>query len=327
MPTVVARNVAKPRSLFQLSITDLVFMTALVFASVSIGTPICKYEFYSHQTYMAFVALTLSLFGIAVGIARASREPAERWNVKIFTTLYQLVIWLLFVVAWELGAFGAFIFFAVSTPIVVWAFVRSEMRGFAGFAFEGRLCVGLALTWLGFTAVMTALNPPRRRCCCGCGTESAAIAACKTYAEAQDIYRRTDWDSDGVLEYSLTISGANSLYEKTAGQGNLTLVDAAFASAEGAPGVAQPKAGYVFKILKGQGVNAPGGQKSYVVNGNMTQGYALVACPASYDGTGRNSFLINNTGTVYQKDLGPDTAKIVNAMTEYNPSTGWVVSE
>ncbi|MBI3829415.1 MAG: DUF2950 family protein [Planctomycetes bacterium] len=188
------------------------------------------------------------------------------------------------------------------------------------------LFLSIFLSWLPIGGVGLYITLLRSRPPWG-GGESAPIAACKTYAEAQDIYRRTDWDSDGVLEYSLTISGANSLYEKTAGTGNLTLVDAAFAAAEGAPEVAQPKAGYVFKVLTGQGPNAPGGRKSYVVNGNMTQGYALVACPASYDGAGRNTFLINNTGTVYQKDLGPDTAKIVNALTEYNPDTGWVVSE
>jgi prepilin-type N-terminal cleavage/methylation domain-containing protein len=153
--------------------------------------------------------------------------------------------------------------------------------------------------------------------------ESAAIAACKTFAEAQDIYRRTDWDGDGVLEYSLTIKGANSLYEKNANTGDLTLVDSAFANGEGAPGTAQPKAGYVFQVLTGQGASAPGGTKTYVVQGNMTLGYALSAVPASYDGTGRNSFQINNTGTVYQNDQGLTTAHV----TTYNPATGWVVAE
>lgn len=163
--------------------------------------------------------------------------------------------------------------------------------------------------------------------------ESAAIAACKTFAEAEDIYRRTDWDSDGVLEYAIAINGNNSLFEKNAGSGDLTLVDAAFANAEGDPGTAQPKAGYVFSVMTGQGANAPGGSKTYVVAGSgasansMTLGYALVACPADYDGSGRNTFIINNTGTVYQKDLGPETPDIVKAMTEYDPDETWVVAE
>ena len=158
--------------------------------------------------------------------------------------------------------------------------------------------------------------------------ESAGIAACKTFAEAQDIYRRTDWDGDGLLEYAKVIKGDNSLYEKTAGTGNLTLVDAAFASAEGFPGTAQPKAGYVFLVLTGQGATAPGGAKTYVVAGSgaqansMTLGYGMSAVPASWDGTGRNCFQINNTGTVYQKDNDNNTHQ-----TTYAPDTTWVVSE
>ena len=157
--------------------------------------------------------------------------------------------------------------------------------------------------------------------------EAAAFAACRTYCEAQDIYRRTDWDGDGILEYAQALKGNHSLYEKTAGAGDLTLVDAAFARAEGEPGVVPPKAGYVFKVLTGQGPKAPGGRKSYVINGNMTLGYALVASPASWDGTARHTFIINNTGTAYQKDLGAETAKMVKEMTEYNPDETWVVTE
>lgn len=160
--------------------------------------------------------------------------------------------------------------------------------------------------------------------------ESAAIAACKTYAEAQDIYRRTDYDSDGVLEYATTIRGDNSLYEITSGTGDLTLVDAAFARAEGdTPGgggaveATAPKAGYIFSVLTGQGTTAPGGSKSYVVNSNMTVGYGLSAIPSTWDASGRNSFQINNTGTVYQKDQGSTTSHI----TVYGADTTWVVSE
>jgi len=159
--------------------------------------------------------------------------------------------------------------------------------------------------------------------------ESAGIAACKAYAEAQDVYRRTDWNADGILEYAKTITGANSLFEKTLGTGDVTLVDAAFAGAEGIPGTATPKAGYVFAILTGQGAGAPGGVKSYLTGaapGNMTLGYALSAVPASWDGTGRNSFQINNTGTVYQQDTGVSVHLVT-----YDPNPvgapRWVVTE
>lgn len=150
--------------------------------------------------------------------------------------------------------------------------------------------------------------------------EATAVAACKTYAEAQDLYRRTDYDSDGVLEYALAFKGNNSLFEQNAGSGDLTLVDNAFASAEGEPGTVPAKSGYVFLILTGQGANAPGGSQTYFVDVNMTMGYALSAVPASYDGTGRNSFQINATGNVYQSDRGSANT---THLTIYEPDSTW----
>ncbi len=156
--------------------------------------------------------------------------------------------------------------------------------------------------------------------------ESAAVAACKTFAEAEDIYRRTDWDKDGILAYTIRISGAYSLFEKTAGVGDIALVDASFAKA-GHPTAASksPKAGYIFEVLTGQGANAPGGAKSYISAGVMTLGYGLSAVPASWDGTGRNQFMINNTGTVYQQDTG--TGGTGAFQTTYSPDSLWVVAE
>src|SRR5258706_9729269 len=65
--------------------------------------------------------------------------------------------------------------------------------------------------------------------------ETAAIAGCKAFATAEDIYRRTDYNKDGILEYAQKLSGVNSLFETTAGAGDIALVDRAFAGAEGAP--------------------------------------------------------------------------------------------
>lgn len=199
-----------------------------------------------------------------------------------------------------------------------------------GPAFSGGVNPMLITGGVALVAAIAIPNLLRSRMA---ANESAAGAARKTYAEAQDIYRRTDWDGDGMLEYAQALRGDLSLYERKAGAGDLTLIDTAFARAEGDPGVAQPKAGYVFKVLKGQGPQAPGGKRSYVVAGqgpqanSMTMGYALAACPASYDGTGRNMFLINNTGVVYQKDCGPETPELFKNMTEYNPDTTWVIAE
>ena len=154
--------------------------------------------------------------------------------------------------------------------------------------------------------------------------ETAAVAACKAYATAQNIYRRTDYNKDGVLEYALHLSGINSLFETTAGAGDLALIDRSFANAEGAPLTATPKAGYVFNVLTSQGTNASGSALSYVDNKtHMTLGYGLGATSNQYDGVGRNTFQINTAGTIYEKDQGSTGTP----PTDFNPDTTWVIAE
>jgi Ca-activated chloride channel family protein len=151
--------------------------------------------------------------------------------------------------------------------------------------------------------------------------DTAAAASCKAFAEAQEIYHRTDYDGDGVLEYAQRLKGKESLYEQQPGAADLALIDRTFAEAEGPPGAqATPKAGYCFKILTAQGPHAPGGARSYMDDaGRMTRGYAVVAYPSAYDSTGRDTFIINNDGTIYQADLGPKTHAVVEKMTRYDP--------
>jgi hypothetical protein len=84
-----------------------------------------------------------------------------------------------------------------------------------------------------------------------------------------------------------------------------------------------PYHGYYFKILTGQGPSAPGGKYSYVINGRMVAGFALLAWPADYASSGVKTFIINQYGEVYEKDLGAGTAKAAQAMTEYNPDKTW----
>jgi hypothetical protein len=89
---------------------------------------------------------------------------------------------------------------------------------------------------------------------------------------------------------------------------------------------AEPRAfhGYRYKILKGQGANAAGGRKSYMASkGLMTGGFAGVAWPATYGNSGIMTFLVNQNGIVFQKDLGPDTERIASAITEYDPDKTW----
>ena len=87
--------------------------------------------------------------------------------------------------------------------------------------------------------------------------------------------------------------------------------------------VGQPYHGYVYKILTAQGKDAPGGARSYIRNGRMTEGYALVAWPAKYGDTGVMTFIVNQDGVVYQKDLGASTGEAARAISVYNPDGSW----
>jgi hypothetical protein len=88
-----------------------------------------------------------------------------------------------------------------------------------------------------------------------------------------------------------------------------------------------PYRGYFFHILTRQGKDAPGGAKSYIVKGKMTEGFAFVAYPAEYRSSGVMTFIVNQDGTVYQKDLGKKTDALGKAMQEYNPDSSWGKAE
>ena len=81
--------------------------------------------------------------------------------------------------------------------------------------------------------------------------------------------------------------------------------------------------GYYFKILKGQGTHATGGAFDYVVDNKMILGFALLAFPAKYGASGIMSFIVNQEGVIYEKDLGQDTAKLAEAMTLFDPDGTW----
>jgi prepilin-type N-terminal cleavage/methylation domain-containing protein len=177
---------------------------------------------------------------------------------------------------------------------------------------------------LAIIAVIASISIPHLVRARRAANEAAAIASCKAFCEAEQIYHRTDWNNDGIFEYATTLRGPNSLYERVAGTGDLALIDQAFAQAEGSPATATPKSGYVFRVLTAQGNGAPGGAHSYVENGRLSLGYALSAVPDVYDVVGRNTFEINATGTIYQKDRGDaDTGHLA----QYNLDATWVVSE
>jgi hypothetical protein len=181
--------------------------------------------------------------------------------------------------------------------------------------------------------------------------ELSAITTCRAYAVAQwEYYTEGDWDHDGVAEYSKkllsTPGNHDGLYWETAegdkpsplgklvasaaAEGYITSAQSPDKAGKGGSDKEAPEAferapyhGYYFKILTRQGAHAPGGKYSYIINGNMIAGYALVAYPEKWGNSGVMTFIINQQGRVYQKNLGADTAKLAAAMAEYNPDTSW----
>ena len=83
--------------------------------------------------------------------------------------------------------------------------------------------------------------------------------------------------------------------------------------------------GYRYRILTAQGANVIGGKQNYIVNGNMTGGFALVAWPVKYRVTGAQTFIVNGAGVVYQRDLGPQTEERAAAIKDFNPDSNWTV--
>ena len=160
--------------------------------------------------------------------------------------------------------------------------------------------------------------------------ELATIDVCYQLVDAQQQhYARSN---EGEHRYALKFSGDNDgqdgLFSSENGQQPVSPHDALIASAGVDNGVAPfhdpiPFNSYYFRILKSQGNNAEGRAKNYLVDGKMVSGFAFVAYPAIYRSTGVTTFIVNQNGIVYQKDLGPDTDKIANAMTEYDPDSTW----
>ena len=160
--------------------------------------------------------------------------------------------------------------------------------------------------------------------------ELAAIDVCAALADAQGHY--FSQKHGGVKQYAQKfISDAgrqNGLYwESPQGAPRSPLGPlVAFATQEGMtikPDTSQPFYGYYFRRLDSQGTDAKSGAKSYIVDGKMTGGFAYVAYPAKYGDSGVQTFIINQAGVVYQKDLGKDGADQAKAMTEFNPDKSW----
>jgi Protein of unknown function (DUF2950) len=164
--------------------------------------------------------------------------------------------------------------------------------------------------------------------------ELGAIAACRGFIDAQKDYAAVGHDGLPAGIYAQRLMSEpgkqNGLYWETK-EDEPTSPAGPFLAKAGGEGYggtpastsSEPYHGYFFRILKAQGSAAKDGAKSYLSDGNLTRGVALVAFPAQYTVSGVMTFIINQRGIVYQKDLGDQTSDVASAMTEYNPDSTW----
>ena len=158
--------------------------------------------------------------------------------------------------------------------------------------------------------------------------ELAVMKVMLAIYDAEKEYARQDRNGDGVLQYAAKFTSSSGkqdgLYWPTkAGEPPSPLGPAVAAARAAGANREAGYYGYHYKILTGQGKNAPGGAFDYVVRGRMIGGFAVVAWPFKYGDTGVMTFIVSHDGVVYEKDLGPDTAARVAAMTRFDPDSTW----
>jgi hypothetical protein len=163
--------------------------------------------------------------------------------------------------------------------------------------------------------------------------ELHAIGVCQAYVAAQQQYASLNKDADGKPKYALKFKSTpgkkDGLYwaaaegEPASPFGPLV----AEAHAEGYVGNTSkgphPFHGYYFRILTRQGKAAPGGRMDYMDHGKLTKGFALAAYPEHWDESGIMTFIVNQDGKVYQRNLSEKTSRMAAAIKEYNPDSDW----
>ncbi|HEX4998626.1 MAG TPA: DUF2950 domain-containing protein [Terriglobia bacterium] len=158
--------------------------------------------------------------------------------------------------------------------------------------------------------------------------ELDAIAICRGFVEAQDEYALTRHGSPPVNQYAQKIvsspgkddglawQNADGTWSGPIGENVARAIQRGYKRGE-------PYHGYFFRVLKGQGPDAPLGEMNYMVNGAMIGGFALIAFPAEYQVTGVKTFIVSNDGVVYEKDLGPTTVATARRIERFNPDKTW----
>lgn len=164
--------------------------------------------------------------------------------------------------------------------------------------------------------------------------ELIAIETCYRLVDAQEAYKLRDPDGDGVREYASKLASSegqrDGLYwaqaDADAPSPLQDVLSEAWHYAEGRV-KGSPWFGYHFKMLPGQAAQAVGGAYDYSINGHQVAGWAVVAYPANYPDSGLTTFLVNQNGVIYQKDLGAQTRQTAEAMTLFAPDDSWAVVE
>jgi hypothetical protein len=165
------------------------------------------------------------------------------------------------------------------------------------------------------------------------GNELNAISLLRGFVEAQEDYALEHHDGSPMLQYAqkwISTPGKQdglSWYDANGKPAGPIGDEIGKLLAAGYTKKTEPVNGYYFRTLTSQGPAARLGARNYVVKGMMIGGFAAIAWPAHYGVTGVQTFQVNNDGVVYQKDLGPDTAKIAAGIQRFNPDKGWTVTE
>jgi len=157
--------------------------------------------------------------------------------------------------------------------------------------------------------------------------ELDAIEICYGYVEAQKKYASEDRNGDGMLEYAPRLLSTPGRHDGLYWEGESNpLIPEGLAHAAwdgGRKEQAKPYHGYYFRVLEGQGSNAPGGAHNYFVKAKLIGGFGLIAWPAEYEVTGIHTFMVNQDGVIYQKDIPPVPGKPPVPITRFDPDHSW----
>ena len=159
--------------------------------------------------------------------------------------------------------------------------------------------------------------------------ELDAIEVCRGFVEAENQYAEKNRTANNIPIYAQKIISSpgerDGLYWEAKGEGDESPIGeiVARALAQGYTSKYEPYRGYYFKVLTAQGPHASGGEMSYLKDGVMTRGFALIAWPANYGSTGIMTFVVDKSGIVYQKDLGRKTGEVATGYSAYDPDHTW----